>query len=73
MTVGAKEEEKEEEEGKDSTQQRRDDKEIMQMLEMRDAYCTLCHGKCQEEWFEYSLTWNVQWKMLSEEEFSVMF
>lgn len=41
--------EAEEEEGKDSTQQHRDDREIMQMLEMRVAYCTLCHeGKCQE-------------------------
>lgn len=38
MTVEAKEEE-----GKNSTQRHRDDKEVMQMVEMRDAYCTLCH------------------------------
>lgn len=40
MTVEAEEEEGE---GKDNTQWRRDDREIMQMLEMRAAYCTLCH------------------------------
>lgn len=42
MTAEAEEEE--EEEGNDSTQQpHRDDREIMQMLEMRVVYCTLCH------------------------------
>lgn len=39
MTVEAGEEV----EGKDSTQQHRDDREIMQMFEMRVAYCALCH------------------------------
>lgn len=33
----------------------------------------LSWGKCQEEWFEYSLTWNAEWKILSEEEFSAIF
>lgn len=36
-----------------------DDKEIMQMLGVRDVHrLFLSWGKCQKEWFEYSLTWN---------------
>lgn len=44
-----------------------DDKEIMQMLGVRDVHrFFLSWGKCQKEWFEYSLTWNVWRKCLWE-------